>query len=81
MLEAAISAFENLFTCPCTFGFVPTRLMFLFLGVCMGLALGAIPGLGGLVGLAIFIVAVVFFFGESLMERVDPALVPDAPSR
>jgi TctA family transporter len=55
MLEAAISAFENLFTCPCAFGFIPERLMFLFLGVVMGLALGAIPGLGGLVGLAILL--------------------------
>ncbi len=55
MLEAAISAFENLFTCPCTAGVIPTRLLFLFLGVCMGLALGAIPGLGGLVGLAILL--------------------------
>jgi TctA family transporter len=55
MLEAAISAFENLFTCPCALGIIPERLMFLFLGVVMGLALGAIPGLGGLVGLAILL--------------------------
>lgn len=47
MLEAAISAFQNLMA--------PMRLLFLFLGVVMGLGLGAIPGLGGLVGLAILL--------------------------
>ncbi len=47
MLEAATVAFENLL--------VPTRLGYLFIGVLMGLALGAIPGLGGLVGLAILL--------------------------
>ncbi len=47
MLEAAISAFHNLLE--------PMRLLFLFIGVFMGLALGAIPGLGGLVGLAILL--------------------------
>ncbi len=47
MLDAAVIALENLF--------VPMRMMFLFLGVLMGLALGAIPGLGGLVGLAILL--------------------------
>jgi len=34
---------------------VPMRLAFLFFGVIMGLALGAIPGLGGLVGLAVLL--------------------------
>ena len=47
MLDAALIALENLF--------VPIRLLFLFFGVLMGLALGAIPGLGGLVGLAILL--------------------------
>lgn len=47
MLEAAGIAFDNLL--------VPARLMYLFIGVSMGLALGAIPGLGGLVGLAILL--------------------------
>jgi len=47
MLEAAISAIYNLLE--------PMRLLFLFIGVFMGLALGAIPGLGGLVGLAILL--------------------------
>lgn len=47
MVDAAISAFANLIA--------PMRLLFLFLGVLMGLALGAIPGLGGLVGLAILL--------------------------
>ena len=47
MLDAAVIALENLL--------VPMRLLFLFFGVLMGLALGAIPGLGGLVGLAILL--------------------------
>jgi TctA family transporter len=47
MLDAAIIALENIL--------VPMRLLFLFFGVLMGLALGAIPGLGGLVGLAILL--------------------------
>ncbi|MFQ5852573.1 MAG: tripartite tricarboxylate transporter permease [Candidatus Binatia bacterium] len=55
MLEAAASAIQNLFGCPCLVGFVPLRLLFLLSGVLMGLALGAIPGLGGLVGLAILL--------------------------
>ena len=41
MLEAAIEAINNLL--------VLERILYLFLGVLMGLALGAIPGLGGLV--------------------------------
>lgn len=55
MLEAALSAFENMFGCPCVAGIIPSRLLFLSLGVVIGLALGAIPGLGGLVGLAILL--------------------------
>jgi TctA family transporter len=55
MLEAASSAIENLFGCPCIWGFFPTRLFFLILGVLMGLVLGVIPGLGGLTGLAILL--------------------------
>ena len=55
MLEAAQSALDNLFGCPCTLGVFPTRLLFMILGVLMGLALGAIPGLGGLTGLAILL--------------------------
>jgi TctA family transporter len=55
MLEAALSAFENMFGCPCIMGIFPSRLLFLFMGVIVGLALGAIPGLGGLVGLAILL--------------------------
>jgi len=47
MLDAAIIAFNNLME--------PMRLLFLLLGVLMGLGLGAIPGLGGLVGLAILL--------------------------
>jgi len=47
LLDAAIIAFWNLME--------PARLLFLFFGVLMGLALGAIPGLGGLVGLAILL--------------------------
>ncbi len=55
MLEAAQSALDNLVGCPCTLGVFPNRLLFLILGVFMGLALGAIPGLGGLTGLAILL--------------------------
>ncbi len=33
----------------------PTRLMFLFAGVLIGLALGVIPGLGGIVGMALLL--------------------------
>ncbi|MDP6558980.1 MAG: tripartite tricarboxylate transporter permease, partial [Candidatus Binatia bacterium] len=47
MLDAAVVAINNLME--------PMRMLFLFLGVSMGLTLGAIPGLGGLVGLAIFL--------------------------
>jgi len=47
IFDAALEALMNLA--------VPMRLMFLFFGVLMGLALGAIPGLGGLVGLAILL--------------------------
>jgi len=33
----------------------PTRLAFLFLGVCMGLALGILPGIGGIAGTALLL--------------------------
>lgn len=47
IIDEAIAAFWNLAQ--------PLRLLFLFSGVLMGLALGAMPGLGGLVGLAILL--------------------------
>ncbi|HEX6175784.1 MAG TPA: tripartite tricarboxylate transporter permease [Candidatus Binatia bacterium] len=47
ILDAALEALANLA--------VPMRLLFLLFGVLMGLALGAMPGLGGLVGLAILL--------------------------
>ena len=47
IVDAAFTALMNLA--------VPMRLLFLFFGVLMGLALGAMPGLGGLVGLAILL--------------------------
>lgn len=47
MLEAAITAWQNLMDLE--------RMGFLVAGVLMGLSLGAIPGLGGLVGLAILL--------------------------
>lgn len=53
MLEAAASALDNLSACPCVLGVLPHRIGFLFVGVLMGLSLGAFPGLGGLTGLAI----------------------------
>ncbi len=55
MWEAALSAVENIFGCPCVAELIPRSLAFLVLGVLMGLSLGAIPGLGGLVGLAILL--------------------------
>ncbi|MDH3442314.1 MAG: tripartite tricarboxylate transporter permease, partial [Deltaproteobacteria bacterium] len=55
MLDAALSAVQNIFGCPCFWDFIPWSLSFLLLGVVMGLSLGAIPGLGGLVGLAILL--------------------------
>ncbi len=55
MWEAALSAVENIFGCPCVADVIPRSLAFLVLGVVMGLSLGAIPGLGGLVGLAILL--------------------------
>ena len=33
----------------------PSRLSFLFLGVCMGLALGILPGIGGIAGTALLL--------------------------
>ena len=47
MLDAAIEAFFIIVD--------PSRLGFLFLGVVMGLALGIIPGIGGLVGMALLL--------------------------
>ncbi len=55
MWEAALGAVENIFGCPCFADLIPRSLSFLFLGVVMGLSLGAVPGLGGLVGLAILL--------------------------
>ncbi|MDE0034240.1 MAG: tripartite tricarboxylate transporter permease [Deltaproteobacteria bacterium] len=55
MWEAALTAVENIFGCPCVAEVIPRSLVFLVLGVLMGLSLGAIPGLGGLVGLAILL--------------------------
>lgn len=55
MLEALWTAFQNLFGCPCLFEILPLRIVGLFLGVCLGLVLGAIPGLGGLTALAILL--------------------------
>jgi TctA family transporter len=55
MIDAALSAFEALFSCPCHLGFLPDTFLFLFVGVVAGLALGLIPGLGGLVGMAILL--------------------------
>jgi len=55
MWDAALSAVQNIFGCPCFWDFIPRSLAFLLLGVIMGLSLGAIPGLGGLVGLAILL--------------------------
>lgn len=55
MFEAFQQALVELFSCPCVAGILPTRLSFLIIGVLMGLALGIIPGLGGLVGIALLL--------------------------
>ena len=55
MWDAALSAAQNIFGCPCFADLIPRSLAFLLLGVVMGLSLGAVPGLGGLVGLAILL--------------------------
>ncbi|HEX2255375.1 MAG TPA: tripartite tricarboxylate transporter permease, partial [Afifellaceae bacterium] len=55
MLDAALSAFEAMFSCPCHFGFLPETFVFLLVGVLAGLTLGVIPGLGGLVGMAMLL--------------------------
>jgi TctA family transporter len=47
MLHAALEAFTNLWS--------PVHLLFLIAGVLMGLMLGAVPGLGGITGLAILL--------------------------
>lgn len=47
MLEVAATAFALLIE--------PSRLVFLFAGVLIGLALGVIPGLGGIVGMALLL--------------------------
>ncbi len=47
MFEALLSAWVTIFT--------PVTMMFLFGGVLMGLTLGAIPGLGGVIGLTLLI--------------------------
>lgn len=55
MLEALWTAFQNLFGCPCVLDILPLRIVGLFVGVLIGLMLGAIPGLGGLTALAILL--------------------------
>lgn len=47
MLDMALSALDQIFD--------PMRLMFLLLGTVMGLVVGAIPGVGGLVGLTLLL--------------------------
>lgn len=55
MLDAALLAISNLFGCPCIGGVVPETVLYIFIGTIIGLALGAIPGLGGISGLALLI--------------------------
>lgn len=55
MLDALTQAFAGLFGCPCLLDVIPMRLAFLILGATIGLVVGAIPGLGGLVGLALIL--------------------------
>ncbi len=53
MIEAAIAALATIFGGPYLFGFMPEALGFTLLGALIGLVLGAAPGIGGVVGLAI----------------------------
>lgn len=55
MIAAAADALQSIFACPCVLDIVPNTLFFLFMGVLAGLALGAIPGLGGVVGMAMLL--------------------------
>lgn len=55
MIDALQAAFSGMFGCPCMFDIFPQRLAFLLLGASIGLIVGAIPGLGGLVGLALIL--------------------------
>jgi TctA family transporter len=55
MLDAAILALQNIFGCPCYLEIFPAAIVMLLAGVFFGLFLGAMPGLGGLVGLAIIL--------------------------
>lgn len=55
MGAAAVEALSRIFGCPCTFGFIPDVLLFLLIGASLGLIMGAMPGLGGLVGLALML--------------------------
>lgn len=45
----------RIFGCPCSFGFMPDVLLYLLIGASLGLIIGAMPGLGGLVGLALLL--------------------------
>jgi TctA family transporter len=55
MLESAYSAFGMLFGCPCALNLIPFRLIYLVGGVLMGLTFGLIPGLTGMIGLALLL--------------------------
>src|SRR5690554_99116 len=55
MLEAASSTLGNIFGCPCVAGVIPITLIMIFVGVLGGLLVGALPGLSGIVGLAIIL--------------------------
>lgn len=50
-----IDAFLNILQGPQVLNFLPVRVLFLFAGTFFGLIIGIIPGLGGLVGLAILL--------------------------
>ena len=55
MIDAAFSALGNLFGCPCVAGVIPETVLYVLAGTLIGLSLGAIPGLGGISGLALLI--------------------------
>ena len=42
-------------TMPCSSSSIPMRMLYLFGGVCMGLSLGILPGIGGIAGTALLL--------------------------
>ncbi|MEE4243075.1 MAG: tripartite tricarboxylate transporter permease, partial [Desulfopila sp.] len=54
-MEIFFDSFLNLFAGPALGGVLPLRFLYLILGTIIGLVLGVLPGLGGVVGLALLL--------------------------